>query len=164
MGMVAKPGVSAATDDMTDTDDGNATVSAGDFWPEIALRDLRLAMRLPGRTTTSRLMHAATEAVAHVTGELEDWQAQQEANGFATLATVPARNINGGSIHVYRYQRAVYAATRAFILENARDVDTTEKGDRKADALDAQTNDLWRDVRWAISDIRGVQRIYAELC
>ncbi|EIP4472224.1 head completion/stabilization protein, partial [Escherichia coli] len=23
--------------------------------------------------------------------------------------------------------------------------------------------DLWRDARWAISDIRGVTRIYAEL-
>ncbi|STG16495.1 putative phage head completion protein L [Escherichia coli] len=29
--------------------------------------------------------------------------------------------------------------------------------------LDMQVEDLWRDARWAISDIRGVTRIYAEL-
>ncbi|ENW8853130.1 head completion/stabilization protein, partial [Escherichia coli] len=53
---------------------------------------------------------------------------------------------------------------RALILERVRDVDTTEQGDRKADALEAQTGDLWRDVRWAIADIQGAPRIFARLC
>ncbi|HHZ0837531.1 TPA: head completion/stabilization protein, partial [Escherichia coli] len=63
----------------------------------------------------------------------------------------------------HRYRRAVYALARAFVLERTRDVDTTEKGDKKADSLDPQVEALWRDARWAISDIRGVTRIYAEL-
>ncbi|EIO8207825.1 TPA: head completion/stabilization protein [Salmonella enterica subsp. enterica serovar Potsdam] len=163
MGMVAKPQVNSAETDVTDVDDGAEKVTAGTFWPEILLRDLRLASRIPGRTTTSRLKFVTTEAVAHVTDQLDDWRGIQESAGYSTLADVPARMLNGESVKVYRYRRAVYSAARALILENARDVDTTEKGDRKADALEVQTDDLWRDVRWAIADIRGTQRLFVEL-
>ncbi|HFE7583101.1 TPA: head completion/stabilization protein [Salmonella enterica subsp. enterica serovar Newport] len=163
MGMVAKPQVNSAEKDVTDVDDGAEKVTAGTFWPEILLRDLRLASRIPGRTTTSRLKFVTTEAVAHVTDQLDDWRGIQESAGYSTLADVPARMLNGESVKVYRYRRAVYSAARALILENARDVDTTEKGARKADALEVQTDDLWRDVRWAIADIRGTQRLFVEL-
>ncbi|APW01436.1 capsid assembly protein [Salmonella enterica] len=163
MGMVAKPQVNSAEKDVTDVDDGAEKVTAGTFWPEILLRDLRLASRIPGRTTTSRLKFVTTEAVAHVTDQLDDWRGIQESAGYSTLADVPARMLNGESVKVYRYRRAVYSAARALLLENARDVDTTEKGDRKADALEVQTDDLWRDVRWAIADIRGTQRLFVEL-
>ncbi|EAX3090769.1 head completion/stabilization protein, partial [Salmonella enterica] len=152
-----------AEKDVTDVDDGAEKVTAGAFWPEILLRDLRLASRIPGRTTTSRLKFVTTEAVAHVTDQLDDWRGIQESAGYSTLADVPARMLNGESVKVYRYRRAVYSAARALLLENARDVDTTEKGDRKADALEVQTDDLWRDVRWAIADIRGTQRLFVEL-
>ncbi|EPD3104794.1 head completion/stabilization protein [Salmonella enterica] len=163
MGIVAKPQVNSAETDVTDVDDGAEKVTAGAFWPEILLRDLRLASRIPGRTTTSRLKFVTTEAVAHVTDQLDDWRGIQESAGYSTLADVPARMLNGESVKVYRYRRAVYSAARALLLENARDVDTTEKGDRKADALEVQTDDLWRDVRWAIADIRGTQRLFVEL-
>ncbi|EAA7277158.1 head completion/stabilization protein [Salmonella enterica] len=163
MGMVAKPQVNSAEKDVTDVDDGAEKVTAGTFWPEILLRDLRLASRIPGRTTTSRLKFVTTEAVAHVTDQLDDWRGIQESAGYSTLADVPARMLNGESVKVYRYRRAVYSAARALLLENARDVDTTEKGDRKANALEVQTDDLWRDVRWAIADIRGTQRLFVEL-
>ncbi|EOF5468911.1 head completion/stabilization protein [Salmonella enterica] len=163
MGMVAKPQVNSAEKDVTDVDDGAEKVTAGTFWPEILLRDLRLASRIPGRTTTSRLKFVTTEAVAHVTDQLDDWRGIQESAGYSTLADVPARMLNGESVKVYRYRRAVYSAARALLLENARDVDTTEKGDLKADALEVQTDDLWRDVRWAIADIRGTQRLFVEL-
>ncbi|HIA0775905.1 TPA: head completion/stabilization protein [Salmonella enterica subsp. enterica] len=163
MGMVAKPQVNSAETDVTDVDDGAEKVTAGAFWPEILLHDLRLASRIPGRTTTSRLKFVTTEAVAHVTDQLDDWRGIQESAGYSSLADVPARMLNGESVKVYRYRRAVYSAARALLLENARDVDTTEKGDRKADALEVQTDDLWRDVRWAIADIRGTQRLFVEL-
>ncbi|HBI2872066.1 TPA: head completion/stabilization protein [Escherichia coli] len=163
MSMVARPRVNDATDDATDTDDGEARISTDAFWPDIVLKELRLAIRIPGRTTTSRLLHSATEAVAHVTAELDAWKQKQEAAGRLTLADVPAAHINGESVNVHRYRRAVYALTRAGVLERSRDVDTTDKGDRRADALDMQIEDMWRDARWAISDIRGVRRIYAEL-
>ncbi|MDO2103130.1 head completion/stabilization protein, partial [Escherichia coli] len=77
---------------------------------------------------------------------------------------VPAPVINGESVNLWHWRNAVYTATRALILERYRDADTTDKGDRRADALDIQTSDLWRDVSWAISDILGRPRMFAELC
>ncbi|MFD3179560.1 capsid assembly protein, partial [Escherichia coli] len=38
MSMVARPEATPARDDITDTDDGDATITAGAFWPEIVLR------------------------------------------------------------------------------------------------------------------------------
>ncbi len=90
MSMVARTNPGPAEDDITDTDDGDTRISAGAFWPDIVLRELRLAIRLPGRVTTSRLLHTATGAVAHVTRELEAWQQEQQAAGHQTLADVPA--------------------------------------------------------------------------
>ena len=63
MSMVARTEPRPAEDDITDTDDGDTRISAGAFWPDIVLRELRLAVRLPGRVTTSRLLHTATGAV-----------------------------------------------------------------------------------------------------
>lgn len=80
------------------------------------LRELRLAVRLPGRVTTSRLLHTATGAVAHVTRELEAWQQEQQAAGHQTLADVPAPVINGESVNLWHWRNAVYTATRALIL------------------------------------------------
>ncbi|HFR1282728.1 TPA: head completion/stabilization protein, partial [Shigella boydii] len=144
MTIVARTEPGPAEDDITDTDDGDTRISAGAFWPDIVLRELRLAVRLPGRVTTSRLLHTATGAVAHVTRELEAWQQEQQAAGHQTLADVPAPVINGESVNLWHWRNAVYTATRALILERYRDADTTDKGDRRADALDIQTSDLWR--------------------
>ena len=75
--LVANKRVLPADSDTPDVDDGDTTVSAGDFWPVIKLADLRLAARITGGITTSRLMHVTTEAVAHVTAQLLDWRAGQ---------------------------------------------------------------------------------------
>ena len=46
MSMIAKPGITAATEDVADTDDGDAHITTDDFWPETELRALRLACLL----------------------------------------------------------------------------------------------------------------------
>lgn len=171
--LVANKRVLPAGSDTTDVNDGEATVTAGNFWPVIKLAELRLAARITGGITTSRLMHVTTEAVAHVTSQLLDWRAVQLSSGFHTLEDVPSvlpsgdmekLVINNVNVKVYRYRRAVYSMARALILEGYRDVDTTAKGDKDAAALDLQRDDLWRDVRWSIADIRDTPRLYAELC
>lgn len=153
-----------AGSDVTDVDDGDSTVTAGSFWPVINLKDLRLAARITGGVTTSRLMHVTTEAVGHVIEQLEEWQINQQGLGYEALKNVPAVEISGESVKVYRYRRAVYSIARALVIEGYRDVDTTPKGDKDAAALDLQREDLWRDARWGIADIQRKPRVYAELC
>lgn len=171
--LVANKRVLPADGDITDVDDGGAIVSAGTFWPVIKLSDLRLAARITGGITTSRLMHVTTEAVAHTTGQLRGWRAGQVAAGFNTLEDVLSLQpsgetekltINAENVKVYHFRRAVYSIARALVLEGYRDVDTTPKGDKDAASLDQQRDDLWRDARWSISDIRDVPRLSAELC
>lgn len=153
-----------ANSDVTDIDDGDSTVTAGSFWPVISLKDLRLAARITGGVTTTRLMHVTTEAVGHVIEQLEEWQINQQRLGYETLQNVPAAEVNGESMKVYRYRRVVYSIARALVIEGYRDVDTTPKGDKDAAALDLQREDLWRDARWGIADIQRKPRVYAELC
>ncbi|MCP6524950.1 head completion/stabilization protein, partial [Klebsiella pneumoniae] len=85
--------------------------------------DLRLAARIAGDITTSRLMHMATEAALHVADQLKAWRKQREAEGAESLASVlltsagePVELINGESAKVYRFRRAVYSFTRASVL------------------------------------------------
>ncbi|MCX3408497.1 head completion/stabilization protein [Raoultella ornithinolytica] len=170
MSFIAQRPVRPADSDVTDVDDGGAQITVSTFWPTVKLHDLRLAARIAGDITTSRLMHMATEAVLHVADQLKDWRRQREAEGAESLASVvltsagdPVELINGESAKVYRFRRAVYSFTRASVLEGYRDVSTTPKGDKDAEALDRQIDDLWRDGRWSIADIREEARIYAEL-
>ncbi|MBG6244019.1 capsid assembly protein [Candidatus Symbiopectobacterium sp. 'North America'] len=164
MSLVATKRVTPAASDVPDIDDGEASVSAGDFWPPILLRELRLAVRITGSITTTRLMHVAIEAVIHVTDQLADLQQAQVSAGYPTLQAVLAPEVNGESVKVHSYKNAVYAHSRAALLERHRDVDTTPKGDKETDTFEKQVDDLWRDVRWSIADIRDEERLFAELC
>ncbi|MFC3393647.1 head completion/stabilization protein [Brenneria rubrifaciens] len=163
MSLVAGRTVTAAADDVPDIDDNGEKVSVSAFWPDISLSAARMEMRINGAVTTTRLKHVVIEAVAHVTDQLEKWQVSQESNSYSTLADVPAKQVNGESVKVHRYRRAVFSIARALLIENYRDVDTTgDAGEKHASALTLQAADLWRDARWAIADIRGAVRNFAE--
>ncbi|CAI2469399.1 Phage head completion protein (GPL) [Serratia ficaria] len=159
MSLVAGRTVIPAADDVPDTDDGGEKISAGAFWPDIVLKDVRMEMRISGAVTTTRLKHAVIEAMAHVIDQLARWQESQVSAGYAILAAVPSTAINGESVKVFRYRRAVFSLARAYLIENYRDVDTTgDAGEKHAGGLTLQAADLWRDARWAIADIRGAER------
>lgn len=163
MSFVAGRDIPPSTDDVPDVDDGGEKVIAGAFWPEITLIDVRTEMRINGAVTTTRLRHVVTEAVIHVSEQLASWQAKQLSAGYTSLSDVPAMMINGMSVKVYRFRRAVFSCSRALLLETFRDVDTTgEAGEKRALALSTQAQDLWRDVRWAIADIQGATRNFTE--
>jgi hypothetical protein len=62
-----------------DTDDGGEKVTAGTFWPEIALSDVRMEMRINGAVTTSRLKQAVIEgyptpSISSLTGRPSSWR------------------------------------------------------------------------------------------
>jgi hypothetical protein len=138
-------------------------IANGDFWPEIDPAQIRDAQRIDSTITPERLRAALIEAMASANVELAAWAALQVAAGHATLAAVPAIEIDDESIHVHRYRRAVGCLAKANLIERYRDYDTTARGDRKADALENPIDDLRRDARWAISDILGVGRTTVEL-
>lgn len=127
------------------TEEGDITNAP--FWPAISLCALRDTVRLDGTVTS-------------VNRDLAQWRNARESEGHATLAAEP---INGESVHLHSYRRAVYAMTRANLLERYTDYSATGDGIKGADAKEISSDDLYRDARFAIRDIIGTTHTTVEL-
>lgn len=143
--------------------DDETPIKSGGFWPEIVPEIARDSMRLDSTVTAIRLRAALIEAIAHVNSQLAEWRRAKQAAGFATLAAVPAEDVDGKSINVQRWERAVFCLAAANVTERYRSFDSTGSGLKKADELDPTIEDLRRDSAWAINDIAGVGRSTIEL-
>ncbi|MEM7964130.1 head completion/stabilization protein [Morganella morganii] len=150
------------TSDKT-TDIPDETLSCGDFFPDISLRNYQLAVLTDGKVTTERLKHTIITAMIEVNRELADWKQAQIAAGFMSMAAIPADHLGNESELVLLYRRAVYSHTKAGLTERYRDTDTTDSGEKKASALGETADDLWRDVQWAIQRIKGESHNICEL-
>ena len=138
-------------------------ITSNPFWPAISLPDLRATVRLDGTVTTERLKHSAIDAVTSVNRDLAQWRTARQNEGIATLATVPSELINNESVHLHSYRRAVYAMTRANLLERYTDYSASGDGVIGADAMVVSSDDLYRDARFAIRDILGTTHNTVEL-
>ncbi|WP_336357267.1 head completion/stabilization protein [Stenotrophomonas muris] len=138
-------------------------VTAGAFWPQIDVDALREAIRVPGDVVPARLRNTVVLAVASVTRELALWQARKEADGFAALAGIPAQQIDGESVLLQLYRRAVQCCTAVELHERYRSYDATAQGNQRADDLTPTIDELRRDHRNAISDLQGLRRVTVEL-
>ncbi|MGE9755734.1 head completion/stabilization protein [Bacillus inaquosorum] len=145
----------------TAPDEGD--IANSPFWPAISLPDLRETVRLDGTVTTARLTHAVVDAITSVNRDLADWRSARQAEGHATLAAVPSEVVNNESVHLHSYRRAVYAMTRANLLERYTDYSATGDGVKGADAKIISSDDLYRDARFAIRDILGTTHNTVEL-
>ncbi|WP_338725826.1 head completion/stabilization protein [Shewanella baltica] len=139
------------------------TITNSEFWPDIDLAKLRDAMRLDGTVTNERLEHSAINAALQTNSDLKDWRIGQQILGFDGLEQVPAEQINGQSIYLQLYLRAVYCLTKANLIERYSDFDSTAKGLKAGEELHDSVNDLRRDARFAIRDILGESHVTVEL-
>ncbi|WP_443091376.1 head completion/stabilization protein [Basfia succiniciproducens] len=130
------------------------------FYPDISISDYRNQSRLDGTVTTARVKDALIEAIATVNDELADFKTS--ANSTA-LEHLPSTVINGESLLVYRYKRAVHCLATANLYERYASYDTTADGEKKMDMLQESINQLRRDARFAITDILAKNRINVEL-
>ena len=145
------------------TSPAEGEIDSSPCWPATSLPDLRDTVRLDGTVTTARLTHAVIDAITSVNRDLADWRRAREAEGVATLAAVPSELINSESVHLHSYRRAVYAMTRANLLERYTDYSATGDGVKGADAKVVSSDDLYRDARFAVRDILGTTHNTVEL-
>lgn len=138
-------------------------VTAGTFWPEIDIGVMRETVRVAGDVPAARMRATVVMAVMSVTRELETWQAAKVAAGYASLADVPAAEVDGVSRLVQLYLRAVYCATAVELHERYRSYDATAQGNQRADDLAPTIDEIRRDLRNAISDLIGARRVTVEL-
>lgn len=133
------------------------------FWPEISPAAVREDQRIDNTVTPARLSATLIEAIAATNYSMSAWRATQIQMGYATLADVPAEKINGVSILIHRYRRAVGCLAKALLLERYRDFDSTARGEKKSDQLTDPIDDHRRDHKYAIADITGRGRVTVEL-
>jgi len=158
-GLIAKKTI-APTDDTVDINDQGEVVKTIAFYPKIKLSSLRWAMRINGTVTTARLKHATTNSVIYVNDLLNRWQREQTVDA---LEKIPSPPVNDETKHTFLYRHAVYSYTKAYLIEHYRDIDTTRDGEKHAEALSSQIDDLKRDVQNAVRDLTGEKRMIAEL-
>lgn len=138
-------------------------ITNGSFWPDIEPDVLRQTMRLDGTVTNERLEHAVINAALQVNSDLKNWRIGNQLLGFDSLVQVPAEQINGQSIYLQLYLRAVYCLTKANLIERYSDFDSTAKGLKAGEELTDSITDLRRDARFAIRDILGESHVTVEL-
>ena len=122
-------------------------------------------MRLDGTITPPRLLTAVQEAVATTVAQLDAWAKSRKDESHESLAAVPALMIDGESVNVQRFRRAVYCHAKANLIERYSDYDTTGRERRKDqdEAREDQAEHHRRDATWAVRDILGVTRLTVEL-
>ncbi len=143
---------------ITETDVSNTS-----FYPAISPTECREVMRIDGSITAERLRHALINAMTEANDNLSLWMHTQQAQGYASLTDVPADQIDGVSINIQLYQRAVYNWAKAEITERYRDYDSTLKASQRAETLDETIDHYRREAIIAIRAISGRQRTTIEL-
>jgi hypothetical protein len=138
-------------------------INTDPFWPSIDLDDVRGTLRIDSSVTPIRLETATIAAAISVNREFAAWRRAKQAEGYATLADVPAEQIEDKSELAHLYQRAIYAATGAEICERYRSYDSTNSGNQNAEELTPSIDELRRDQRWAVRDFLGLGRTTVEL-
>jgi len=133
------------------------------FWPPIDLDQLRATLRIDASVTAPRMETAAVAAAICVNRELSEWRATQQAAGHTKLADMPGERINGITVLVHLYRRAIEGATGAEVCERYRFYDSTNSGHQNAKELTPNIDDYRRDLRWAVRDFLGVNRTTVEL-
>lgn len=143
--------------------EAEAPVVNDGFFPDIDPAAIREAARIPGSVTPPRLRAAILGAIMAVEIDLRAFAAEQQAAGHADLAAVPAPRLDGQSVQLLRYQRAVALFAKAELIERHRDFDSTAAGGQQADELGASIGELRRDAMHAIRDILGKGRTVVDL-
>ncbi|WP_278362657.1 MULTISPECIES: head completion/stabilization protein [Stutzerimonas stutzeri subgroup] len=133
------------------------------WFPDLDGQHLRESLRLDGSITDARLETAAVNAVIEINRELKSWKAQQLAAGNASLADVPADQIQGESQLLHLYRRAIYCSAGAELAERMRDYSATGDGAERAEALTPTADEYRRDARWALRSILGRVHTTVEL-
>lgn len=149
--------------DLAQPAEPESPVTNDGFFPDIDPAQLREAARIPTSITWPRLRAAILGAIMTVELDLRAYAAAQIAAGHATLAAVPAPQLDGQSVQILRYTRAVALYAKAELIERHRDYDLTPAGTHQAEDLTPAIGELRRDAQHAVRDLTGRTRTVVDL-
>lgn len=140
-----------------------ATVVNDGFFPDIDPAAVRDAARIPTSITPARLRAAILGAIMTAGIDLQQFAADFIAAGHATLAAVPAPQLDGASVQLFRYHRAVALYAKAELIERHPDFDTTAAGGAEGNEAASAIGSLRRDAMHAVRDMLGQTRTVVDL-
>ena len=138
-------------------------ISNSTFWPDINGQHLRAAMRITDAVTDDRLEVAVVNAMIEANRELSRYREAQQAQGFATLADVPAEQVKGESQLLHLYRRTLYCNALAELVERYSSFDATNSGEKKVTEEESSADQLRRDSRKALRTLLGISHTTVEL-
>lgn len=133
------------------------------FFPDIDPAAVRDAARIPTSITPARLRAAIIGAIMTAGIDLQQFAADSIAAGHATLAAVPAPQLDGASVQMFRYQRAIALYAKAELIERHPDFDTTAAGGAEGNDAATAIGSLRRDAMHAVRDMLGQTRTVVDL-
>lgn len=140
-----------------------AAITNNGFFPDIDPADFRASIRQDKTVTSARLRECLRIAMASANRDLAAWQSAREDEDIDRLQDVQAATIDGESVLLQHYRRAVYCLAKAELLERYQDFDATNSATQQALTQDGEQDNYRRDARWAISDLQGRPRTTVEL-
>lgn len=149
--------------DTTQQPETETVVTNDGFFPDIDPAAVREAARITAAVTSARLRAAILGAIMTVEQDLRAFASASIAAGHASLAVLPAAQLDGESVQVMRYQRAIAFYAKAELIERHRDFDLTAAGGAQADDLTPSIGELRRDALHAVRDILGKPRTTIDL-
>ncbi len=135
-----------------------------DFYPSLSPDIFRDHYRVDSSFSDDSVKRALFAALVDVTDDLDDWAEEQQAQGFTTLAEVPAKQLAGQSRLVILFYKAVYCLGKAALIDTYRDVDTARTlGEKRADDHEL-SSDYWQQKgRYSINKLLGKPTVEAKL-
>lgn len=137
----------------------NITIaSKRQFFPTIALDDIKQDVRIDGSVTDARVKQALLEEIIDVNRLLADLvQPDKTLIGLATDI------IDGKADTDILYFSAVANGVAAKIAEKYRSYDSTNSGNKRAEELSATINEYKRNKVFAIQQLKGENHSIVEL-
>lgn len=159
MSFVARPPEA----DLDPTPEVEPPVANDGFFPAIDPATIRAEQRVPSSITSARLRAAIIAAIMTARIDLLRFAADALLAGHETLIAMPAPQIDGQSLHVLTYGRAIGLLAKAELIERHRDFDSTATGANQALELEGSIGELRRDAQHALRDLQGRSRTTVDL-
>ena len=135
------------------------TIQNDGFFPDLSTQALSKEYRVPPSFAVASLAVQLKLAMAWANRQLSGWKAQQKAEGYATLADVPADTLGGESVLAVYYRAAVFNECRALLVQESKVLV------RRADAANVATESPETEAAYheqatkALADLLGICRV-----
>ena len=102
------------------------------FWPALDLAELINQYRTPSDLPAETIATSLIQAMVIVNSRLNSYRQNQQSAGFNELESSPSEQINGQSIQLILYKRAVFCQAKAIILRDWPAIDRRSDGENLA--------------------------------